>query len=204
MAGTHKNAYQIFKIGHSTRSLKGFFAFLKEYDITYLVDVRTIPRSRHNPQFNKETLPAELALNNVHYRHLSGLGGLWKTRLDSINTNWRNASFRGFAGLYADLPIQGGVKETLIFGQDAAVAITCAEAVRWRCHRSLIADALTVRGWEVRHIMSLKNAHLHKLTPWLTTKGKRIWYPPDNTDDSQKSKQRARAKKITGKLLPKS
>lgn len=172
---------EIFTIGHSTLPLRGFIRLLKTYQIDMLVDVRTIPRSRHNPQFNKNTLPAKLALKKIRYRHLSSLGGLRKAKADSINTGWRNASFRGFGDYMQTLEFRQALKKLLLLVKTSRVAIMCAEAVPWRCHRSMIADALTVRGLEVRHIMNLKNAHLHKLTPWLKAKGMKIWYPINRT-----------------------
>ncbi len=180
---------EIFTIGHSTLPVSEFIRLLKAYQISMLVDVRTIPRSRHNPQFNKELLPVELALNDMRYQHLSGLGGLRKTISNSINTGWRNASFRGFADFMQTLQFRQGVKKLLSLAKTHRVAIMCAEAVPWRCHRSLIADALTVRGLEVQHIMSLKNANSHKLTPWIAVKGTKIWYPSDNLNGLSKPKQ---------------
>jgi uncharacterized protein (DUF488 family) len=165
-------------------ALPGFICLLKAYQIDMLADVRTIPRSRHNPQFNKETLPAELALYDIRYRHLPGLGGLRKTILDSINRGWRNASFRGFADYMQSPQFREALKRLLSLAKTCRVAIMCAEAVPWRCHRSLIADALTVRGLEVQHIMSLKSAHRHKLTPWLKAKGTKIWYPLDKSNST--------------------
>ena len=165
---------------------------MKTYQIDMLVDVRTIPRSRHNPQFNKEALASELALSNIRYQHLSGLGGLRKAISSSINTAWRNASFRGFADYMQTLQFRKALKQLLSLAKMRDVAIMCAEAVPWRCHRSLIADALTVRGLEVRHIMSLKSAHSHKLTSWLSVKGTKIWYPSDNLEGLSRLKQRTK------------
>lgn len=168
---------EMFTIGHSTLPISDFIRLLRTYEIDVLVDVRTIPRSRYNPQFNKESLPAPLVLKNMRYRHFPSLGGLRKTTPDSINTGWRNSSFRGFADYMQTLQFRQALKKLESLAKSHRIAIMCAEAVPWRCHRSLIADAMSVWGWEVRHIMSQKNTYIHKLTPWLTLKGTKIWYP---------------------------
>ena len=144
----------VMTIGHSTRPIKEFIHLLKAHQVKRLVDVRTIPRSRHNPQFNRSELSAALHSARLHYKYMRGLGGLRHARPDSINTAWHNASFRGFAD-YMQTPEFGKNLDDLItFAKSERIAIMCAEAVPWRCHRSLIADALLARGIEVLEITS--------------------------------------------------
>ena len=168
----------IFTIGHSTRPIETFIELLRAHGVRRLVDVRTIPRSRHNPQFNRDTLPITLAPAGIAYTHMEELGGLRHARPDSPNTGWHNSSFRGFAD-YMQTPEFAAGLETLIQTAGAEqIAIMCAEAVPWRCHRSLIADALTVRGCPVSHIMSASQAQPHSLTSFAKLSGAHITYPP--------------------------
>jgi hypothetical protein len=167
----------IFTIGHSTRNLETFLGLLQAHGVKKVVDVRTIPRSRHNPQFNRETLPGELRSVHIGYKHLAGLGGLRHPRADSPNQAWRNASFRGFADYMQTPEFKESLKALIELGRKEPVAIMCAEAVPWRCHRSLIADALLVRGLHVEHIMSGIRCQSHQLTPWAKVKGTRVTYP---------------------------
>jgi len=176
MTETHKK-FQIFTIGHSTRSLKEFLALLKERDITCLVDVRTIPRSRHNPQFNQPMLRRKLPKAGIRYKHMSGVGGLRHAKKDSINTAWRNVSFRGFADYMQTREFVKNLQLLMRLSKRERVAIMCAEAVPWRCHRSLIADALLVRRFEVFHIMGPKSLKDHGITSWAKVRGVKIWYP---------------------------
>lgn len=150
-------------IGHSNRPLEEFLHMLRAWGVELLVDVRTMPRSRHNPQFNFDALPAALAAEHIDYRHMPGLGGLRHPRKDSINTAWRNDSFRGYADYMQTPEFAQNLEELEQVGAARTTAIMCAEAVPWRCHRSMIADALTARGVEVRHIMTAEKADLHKL-----------------------------------------
>jgi uncharacterized protein (DUF488 family) len=167
----------IFTIGHSTRSIVEFLEMLQAHGIHRLVDVRTIPRSAHNPQFNREELSRALHSRRLHYRHMPGLGGLRHPRRDSINTAWRNTSFRGYAD-YMQTPEFTENLETLIeLAQQESTAAMCAEAVPWRCHRSLIADALLVRGISVSEIVSATRAVPLSLHPWATVKGTTVTYP---------------------------
>lgn len=167
----------IFTVGHSTRTLKEFVEILRAHGVERLVDVRTIPRSRHNPQFNRETISKGLHNRHFSYRHMKTLGGLRHARPDSKNTGWRNASFRGFAD-YMQTPAFGEALEKLLkLAEEKPTAIMCAEAVPWRCHRSLIADALTVRGYEVRDIMSVTNAKPHTLMPMARVHDQQVTYP---------------------------
>ncbi len=169
----------IFTVGHSTLPIERFSALLHTYGITCLADIRTVPRSRHNPQFNADTLASALKHENIEYVLLPALGGLRHARKDSPNTGWRNSSFRG----YADYMQTGGFEEglaTLIqISRQARVAIMCAEAVPWRCHRSLVADALSVRGIPAVEILSESSYRMHKLTPFARVKGTQITYPSE-------------------------
>ncbi|MGA9852452.1 MAG: DUF488 domain-containing protein [Gammaproteobacteria bacterium] len=167
----------IFTIGHSTHPLDEFIALLRENGVQWLVDVRTVPRSRHNPQFNLDALPESLEQTGIGYMHLGELGGLRKTRKDSPNIGWRNASFRGYADYMLTSEFEHGLDELIEAAGKEHIAIMCAEAVPWRCHRSLIADALTVRGIEVRHIMGPDKWQGHKLTPFAQVDGAHITYP---------------------------
>ena len=169
----------LWTIGHSTRSLSEFVAILQAYSVELLVDVRTIPRSRHNPQFNKEFLPAELARFSLEYLHLAGLGGLRRPLKDSQNLGWRNASFRGFADYMQTPEFEKSIGELVELAGEKDTAIMCAESVPWRCHRSLIADALTVRKVIVEHILSGRSTRAHEVTPFAEVRGKRITYPAE-------------------------
>ncbi len=167
----------IYTIGHSTRTIDQFIGLLEAHSIEELVDVRTVPKSRHNPQFGSEALADSLRQVGIGYRHLGALGGLRHARKDSANTGWENASFRGFADYMATPEFQAGLEELEALAEKQVVAIMCAEAVPWRCHRSLIADALTVRGWQVLHITSKKTAKPHELTPFLRVQDGTLTYP---------------------------
>ena len=168
----------LWTIGHSNRPLEDLIAMLRGHGVALLVDVRTVPRSRHNPQFNRETLPAALAAAGISYRHMPGLGGLRKPRPDSRNTGWRNLSFRGYADYLETPEFERSLDELLALAAERPTAVMCAEAVPWRCHRSLIADAVTARGGEVRHIMSAEKASPHKLTAFARVEDGRVTYPP--------------------------
>lgn len=167
----------LWTVGHSTRSIAEFIALLHAYGIQQLVDVRTISRSRHNPQFSQDRLPASLEQAGIHYLHMPALGGLRHARRDSVNTAWRNASFRGFADYMQTPEFESALDELIRCARTRPTAIMCAEAVPWRCHRSLIADALLVRGCDVEEITSETGARPHTLTPWSRVVGQRITYP---------------------------
>ena len=169
--------HPIFTIGHSTHPLEQFIDLLRAHGVTLVADVRTVPRSRHNPQFNRDTLPEALAAAGIGYRHLPGLGGLRRTSPDSRNTGWRNSSFRGFADYMQTAEFPAGLDELLSLAQQWRVAIMCAEAVPWRCHRSLIADALFARGVGVEHIISAGPAQPHRPTPFARIEGLCVTYP---------------------------
>lgn len=157
----------LFTIGHSTRPLEEFIVLLKVYEIEMVVDVRTIPKSRHNPQFNEKELKKGLKHAEIEYCHLSKLGGLRHTTKESPNVGWHNRSFRGFADYMLTPDFKMGIEELSSLAKTRRCAIMCAEAVPWRCHRSLIADYLTVHKWEVYHIISKNSAKLHELTLFL-------------------------------------
>lgn len=169
----------IHTIGHSTRPAADFVSLLTAHGIRTLVDVRTIPRSRHNPQFNSDTLEATLAEHGIEYVHAPELGGLRKPRPDSINTGWRNTSFRGYADYMQTPAFQTAVDRLVERADQVPTAIMCAEAVPWRCHRSLVADALMARGHEAREIVSETKATPHKLTPFARVDGANVTYPPE-------------------------
>lgn len=153
-------------LGHSTRPLEEFALLLRENEVALLVDVRTVPRSRHNPQYNADALPAPLSAAGIAYRHLPELGGLRRSHKDSINQGWKNESFRGYADYMQTPEFAAAVSALIALGEERRTCLMCAEAVPWRCHRSLIADALSVRGLEVRHIMGPGKTQTHKLTPF--------------------------------------
>ncbi len=167
----------VLTVGHSTRPLDEFIDLLRAHGVTRVVDVRTVPRSRHNPQFNQDTLPAGLSAAGIGYAHMPGLGGLRKPDSDSPNPGWRNASFRGFADYMLTPAFEQNLKALIEQARREPIVIMCAEAVPWRCHRSLIADALVVRGVRVEHIMSRSRRDAHMLTPWARVEGTRVTYP---------------------------
>jgi len=167
----------IFTVGHSTHSLEQFIELLKHYTITHIVDIRTVPRSRHNPQFNQEILERTLPSVHIAYTRLENLGGFRHARPNSINTAWRNASFRGFADYMQTDDFKHGLQKLIEYADSESVAIMCAEAVPWRCHRSLIGDALLARGIHVQDIFSLTSSKPHTLTPWACVQKGIITYP---------------------------
>lgn len=175
--GAGMKELRIFTIGHSTRPLDSFIEILKHYTITELVDIRTIPKSRHNPQFNGPELAQALRNHHIGYRHQKNLGGLRHAHADSMNTAWHNLSFRGFADYMQTAEFAEGIEELIKIAHEKTVIIMCSEAVPWRCHRSLIGDALLVRGIKVEDIYSITSVKEHKLTPWAVVHGTTITYP---------------------------
>ena len=169
-------------IGHSNRPLPEFLELLKAHGVELLVDVRTVPKSRHNPQFNRELLPPALAGENIRYEHMPGLGGLRHARKDSPNSAWKNLSFRGYADYMQTPEFARGIEELLRIDSLSPAAIMCAEAVPWRCHRSLIADALTARGIPVWHILGEHREEPHRVTSFALVEGSRVTYPGENLD----------------------
>ena len=170
----------IYTIGHSTRPIEEFIALLQAHNIELLVDVRTVPHSRHNPQFEADALRTSLSDAGITYAHMVALGGLRHPHKDSINSGWRNESFRGYADYMQTAAFQAALNQLQELARQHTTAIMCAEAVPWRCHRSLIADALTVQGWQVLDIISDKPASEHKLTPFLKVEEDgRLTYPDE-------------------------
>jgi uncharacterized protein (DUF488 family) len=167
----------VHTVGHSTYPIEQFIGILGNHGVRRLVDVRTIPRSRRNPQFNRENLPASLQTAGIEYRHLPGLGGLRHPRKDSINTGWRNASFRGYADYMQTPEFAENLSRLIELASDVPTAIMCAEAVPWRCHRSLIADALTARGIPVMEILSATKSQPHAITSFAQVQGQQVTYP---------------------------
>ncbi|MDO5727201.1 MAG: DUF488 domain-containing protein, partial [Bowdeniella nasicola] len=155
---------QIYTIGHSTRPFAEFLTLLRTFGVNQLVDIRTIAGSRHNPQYGKEALASSLPAAGIGYRHATGLGGLRKTHADSPNGAWHNASFRGYADYMQTPEFAAALADLIELARSQCVAIMCAEAVPWRCHRSLVGDALVVRGFRVDDIMSRTKLHRHTLT----------------------------------------
>ena len=176
------NSGAILTVGHSTRPIDDFLALLRAHGVERVVDVRTIPRSRHNPQFNGDALAASLRRARIAYTHLKSLGGLRHARADSRNLGWRNASFRGFADYMETPEFEQGLVRLLELAARKRCAVLCAEAVPWRCHRSLIADALTVRSIPVSHIMNATKSNPHSLTSFVRIEGTQLTYPPPNLE----------------------
>ena len=170
----------LFTIGHSTHFIEEFIALLNGHNVQHLVDVRSIPKSRHVPQFNTDSLASSLRAANIEYTHLKSLGGRRSTRKDSTNTGWRNASFRGYADYMATPQFAEGLAALIEIARATPTAIMCAEAVPWRCHRSLISDALMLKGWHVRDILGAAPAAEHKLTPFLVAVNNQPTYPEPN------------------------
>jgi len=170
----------IYTIGHSNHPIETFLSMLAAQGIRLVIDVRTLPGSRHNPQYNKEALSGSLQEHGIRYHHLPGLGGLRHAKKDSLNKGWKNAGFRGYADYLQTEGFAAALAELLELAPQQPTAILCAEAVPWRCHRSLIADALTVRGVRVLHIMSAESVKEHALTPFARVSGATITYPEQN------------------------
>lgn len=169
----------VFTVGHSTLPIERFVAVLQAYGIERVVDVRTIPRSRHNPQFNEDVLADSLAAAGIEYVHMRELGGLRHARKDSPNAGWRNASFRGYADYMQTEAFEAALEALIEMSREKRLVLMCAEAVPWRCHRSLVADALEVRGLPVVEILSESSYRMHKLTPFAEVEGTRLSYPPE-------------------------
>jgi uncharacterized protein (DUF488 family) len=173
--------WQIYAIGHSTLPRDELIERLYAHEVATLADVRTVPRSRANPQFNRDELARELPLVGIRYEHLADLGGLRHSKLGEASPNdaWRNASFRSYADYMLSPDFERGLDALLELASEAPVAMMCAEALPWRCHRSLIADALFARGITVRHIWSATRAEPHQLTRFAHVEGTRVTYPAE-------------------------
>ncbi len=176
----------VMTIGHSTRTIEEFIRLLQAHGASCVADVRTVPGSRHNPQFNKDSLPGSLKKAGLGYVHLPGLGGLRHAKLDSPNMGWRNASFRGYADYMQTPEFAKSLEELVRLANQDRIVLMCAEAVPWRCHRSLIADALLVRGIRTEDIMSATRRQVHTLTPFAKVQGAVITYPAGASEGAQK------------------
>ncbi len=179
-----KNAPLLYTIGHSTRSLEDMVAILQSFHIKKLMDIRTIPKSKFNPQSNKEVFAKNLPLYGIEYEHLAGMGGLRRAKKDSVNAGWRNASFRGYADYMQTEDFKGYLKQLLTQAAQTPIAIMCAEALPWRCLRSLVADAAIIHGFEVINIMGPAKGSFHALNPMAKVKGDKIYYPKEPHDKS--------------------
>ena len=180
-------------IGHSTRTLEEFIRLLQAHGATRVVDVRTVPRSWNNPQFNKASLPGSLKKAGLRYVHMPGLGGLRHAKRDSLNIGWRNASFRGYADYMQTPEFPKSLDRLIQLANQYRIALMCDEAVPWRCHRSLIADALLVRGIRTEDIMSPTRRQVHTLTPFAKVCGTTITYPAVDSQSAHTESQRTRS-----------
>jgi uncharacterized protein (DUF488 family) len=172
----------VLTVGHSTHPLEAFIDLLKAHSVTRLIDVRTVPRSRHNPQFNRDTFSDALESSGIRYMHVAGLGGFRHTsRESSSNRGWRNEAFRGYADYMQTPEFAENLADLIELAKQERVVLMCAEAVPWRCHRSLIADALLIRGVRVEEIISETRRQTHMLTSFAKVDGTSIIYPPYET-----------------------
>jgi uncharacterized protein (DUF488 family) len=187
----------VMTIGHSTRTVEEFIGLLQAHAVSRVVDVRTVPRSRHNPQFNKASLPGSLQKAGLEYVHMPKLGGLRHAQRDSLNVGWRNASFRGYADYMQTPEFEKSLEELVQLAKQDRIALMCAEAVPWRCHRSLIADALLVRGIRTEDIMSSTRRQVHTLTPFAKVRGTTITYP---TEASRSTPKKSSVKRSRSQL----
>ena len=170
----------LFTIGHSTLPIDRFVTVLRACGVDAVADIRTVPRSRHNPQFDRDTLAASLAQDRIDYIPMPALGGLRRPRKDSPNGAWRNDSFRGYADYMQTAAFAEALDDLIRLAGDRRIALMCAEAVPWRCHRSLVADALLARGVPVLEIMPDGSTRPHRLTPFARVEGARVDYPPQD------------------------
>jgi uncharacterized protein (DUF488 family) len=164
-------------IGHSTRTVAEFIHLLKAHDVRRLVDVRTVPRSRHNPQFNRDALEASLPPEGIAYRYDGALGGLRHPHKDSVNGAWRNDSFRGYADYMQTAEFDLALDGVIDLGSEQRLALMCAEGAPVRCHRSLVADALLARGILSYEISGVGHARPHRMTSFAHVEGGRVTYP---------------------------
>ncbi len=170
---------ELFAIGHSTRSLEELIEALRSHGVRTLVDIRSVPRSRHVPQSNQEVLAKALPAAGIDYVHMKALGGWRKgSQPDSPNAGWRSQGFRAYADYMLTPEFEAALAELLALARERPAAIMCAEATPYRCHRSLVSDALTARGVQVQHIMDVGKSQAHRLTPFARVDGTRVTYPP--------------------------
>lgn len=188
------SALRVFTIGHSTRPIDEFIRLLTAHCVDRVIDIRTIPRSRHNPQFGRDQLSRDLRQVGIRYTHMPGLGGLRHPRRHSANSGWRNAGFRGYADYMQTATFRRSLDRCIDLAKDSRLVLMCAEAVPWRCHRSLVADALIVRGITVSEITSGVRARPHSLTPWAEVNGNQITYP-----DSAAARELRHPKRSSGR-----
>ena len=177
---TAPSSSTVYTVGHSTHPIDEFAELLTAHGVQRIIDIRTVPKSRHNPQYGIDQLEANLGEQGLGYRRIEALGGLRHTTKDSPNTGWRNTSFRGYADYMQTESFATGMDELTECAREDIVAIMCAEAVPWRCHRSMVGDALLVRGWDVLDIFSAKQAKPHTLTSFAQVDGTAITYPPED------------------------
>lgn len=177
----------VFTVGHSTRSIEEFVEILKAYNITLLVDVRTVPRSRHNPQFNKETLPNTLKPNGIRYLPLPNIGGFRHPKKDSSNLALENSSFRGYADYMQTKEFAENLLKLVVLAKENCLVIMCAEALPWRCHRNLISDALVARHVKVLHIISKDDTLTHHLNELAHVEGTKVTYPLPGKETPQRT-----------------
>jgi uncharacterized protein (DUF488 family) len=166
-------------IGHSNRTIEEFIDLLRQNEVQVLLDIRTVPKSRHNPQFGQDQLPQSLQAAGIAYRQMPGLGGLRRPLKESPNSGWRNTSFRGYADYMQTPEFANNVEAVIGLAGDTRCVLMCAESVPWRCHRSLVADALLVRGIPVEHIINPGRRKPAALTPFAKVEGTKITYPPE-------------------------
>ena len=179
------NTEIVCTIGHSNRPIEAFIDLLRQNGVECLLDVRTVPKSRHNPQFGQDQLPLSLAAAGIAYRQMPGLGGLRRPLKESPNSGWRNTSFRGYADYMQTPEFAHNVEEVIALAATTRCALMCAESVPWRCHRSLVADALLVRGVQVEHIINPGKRRPASLTKFARVDGLRILYPPEEEGEPE-------------------
>jgi uncharacterized protein (DUF488 family) len=177
----------VYTIGHSTRTLEEFCELLKAYSVTFVLDVRTLPRSQHNPQFNKESLPSSLKEHNIRYLHMPEIGGLRHPKRDSINLAWKNPSFRGYADYMQTKEFTEALLRLIALARENCLSVMCAEALPWRCHRGLISDALTARHIKVLHIISKTDTITHELNEIAHVEGYIVTYPLYTKEKTQRA-----------------
>lgn len=173
-------ARPVFTIGHSNRSLETFIAMLRAHGVDTVMDVRSFPRSRTNPQFNIDTLPHTLSIHRIGYEHWPDLGGRRKVQgnvADPVNGLWRNRSFHNYADYALGNQFQAALDRLIDLASRRSLALMCSEAVWWRCHRRIIADHLLARNVEVLHIMEINEISEAKLTPGAQVRGNMVEYP---------------------------
>jgi uncharacterized protein (DUF488 family) len=171
----------VYTIGHSTHTLREFIEILQIFGISMVIDVRTLPRSRHNPWFNREEIDPALRDSGIKYVHCAGLGGFRHPAplQESVNKGWKNEAFRGYADYMQTEAFRTHLQRAIDCARAGKVVLMCAEAVPWHCHRSLISDALTVLGVKVLHILDAGTLMEHHLTPFARVAGGTVTYPKD-------------------------